>query len=174
MKKLEKIKIFFASLRLKNILAKIGRLGVGITIFQLINKFTLLFVNPTILVIFEFRTALILMIFFSIVLRYVMIKIYDSRKIDWFFIESLKRGDDVSLSKKTSIMRKILRYGGKYLLTTVLFIYDPFLIVIYFRKDHFKWNGIPTFKTWSLFILSCITCALVSAGWIKPIINVIF
>lgn len=93
----------------------------------------------------------------SVVLCYVLIKIYDLVKKDWFSLELLKhRGEDDI--EHNSITRKITKHKkrGKYVLLIALLLGDPTLTVLYYREGSYLYNGIPSKKVLLLFLISIV------------------
>lgn len=188
MKIINKIKQFFEFFKRKNIQKKVLQFGIGFTIFQVLNKIGIALINPVILLCFEIYKAIVLMIIVSFILRFTLIIIYDEKKTDWFFIEGIKKWfaewdgkTSPSIENKTKIVKIILyllikggKILGKILSHVALNFYDPFLTVIWARKGSFIWNNIPDLLTWLYFIISIISCALISASWIKPLLNFLF
>jgi len=184
---LNRLNLFFSSLReAEKIEIKISRFGLGVLIFQVINKSIIVLINPVILFLFEIKTALFFMIIVSLIIRYSLIKIYDKQKIDWFGIEKFKQWyaqwDRKVLPKEKQIIKKrivifILRKGGKYLgyplLILFFIVYDPFLLVIWLRKGNNAWDNIPNIFTLFFFVLSAIMCACISALWEKPLVELL-
>ncbi|MFA6251091.1 MAG: hypothetical protein WC603_00465 [Candidatus Paceibacterota bacterium] len=191
---LSKLGILFGSLKeAESIKIKVSRFFLGFLFFQIINKLGILLINPLIIFLFETKTAIIVMIVVSFIIRYILIKIYDNQKIDWFGLEKFKQWykqwDGTSLidenrTRMISIMIFILKKGGKYfgkpLLILVFIPYDPFLTVIIQRKGFNAWNNIPSLTTFLLFILSVTTCSFIYLGifdilvWLWEIIKNIF
>lgn len=160
---------------------KILNIGLGISVFQIVNKIGIGFINPMIVVLFDIRIALIVMFLVSILIRFGLIKLYDSLKIDWLYIEKIKEkqlhGEKILFKDKQNYNTKLIIFLSKYGRFSLIFFlifYDPFLLVIYQRTGSSAWNNIPSLTTFSLFIISCLACALIALSWTKPLVSLIF
>lgn len=102
----------------------------------------------------KYETAMILF-FCSVLVSCVFLKISDHFKGDWFKIEGIKNGEEIK--KKTFLIRILLRFTKRKTRSRVslfLFFVEPFILVLYYRDGHHRYNGIPTLKVWSFFLLS--------------------
>lgn len=160
---------------------KILNIGIGISIFQIVNKIGLGFINPIIVYIFDIKIAIVVMFLTSVLIRFCLIKLYDSLKIDWLYIEKIKEkqltGQTILVGSKNHCNTKLIVYlskFGRFFLIFVLVIYDPFLLVIYQRSGSNTWNNIPNITTLGLFLISCLACTLIALSWTKPLVNFIF
>lgn len=160
---------------------KILKIGTGVSVFQIVNKVGIGFINPTIVIFFDIEIAIIVMFLTSVLIRFCFIKLYDSLKIDWLYIEKIKEkqstGEKILVSGKSNRNTQLIVYLSKYGRFSLIFfliIYDPFLLVIYQRNGSNTWNNIPDITTFGLFLISCLACTLIALSWTKPLVNLIF
>ena len=142
-----------------------GKFALGILMYISLNSFIAWGIFPYLVIIYRNIFLNILAIFLvSILIRYSMIVIYDYLKFDWFFIEEIKKQEELRDKKKNRIIKKIEKYKalGNMALMIMLVMTDSVITVLYYRPDSFRWNGLEGKKTKALFILSNILGALIA------------
>jgi hypothetical protein len=114
---------------------------------------------------YSFLISLLIVFVSSFFLYYLVILIYDHSKMDPLRLENAKEKIEgkIEILEHSSTTRKIVwvnKYGNNFLLLIFVIVFDPNVTVFYCRKGHHQWNGIRGIRTWSLFIISMITCTL--------------
>ncbi len=122
----------------------------------------------------QFETTLYIFIF-NFFYRLFMIYLYDYKKKDYFKIEWLKENKNVIILETNSILRKIsrlnkikdffervywLKWVGIFIFFIGMCLIEPIFVVIYFREDFNKWNGIPDLKILIFFSFACLICSI--------------
>jgi hypothetical protein len=153
-----------------------SRFKKGVIVFIIINSAIKIF-EYKITRYYDFEVAIILMFLSSLIIRYIIIIIYDLIKVDWLLIEHLKEKHQQKqeATQNSSITRKISKYkriGKNFLLVALIFI-DPVITVLYYRKGHYVWNKIPNIKTLILFVISVMICTITLASTIYSVLALI-
>lgn len=113
--------------------------------------------------------SFLVLFFMALILNYFMVLGYDFFKRDLFGFEEIKRlkeqAHDPSI-KKTWIQKRILQFEKYGNLPLFLFLswYDPFMAVLYKRRDS-EFGGFTRRDYWILFISTLFSCAVWSGMW---------
>jgi len=103
---------------------------------------------------YDYFLALGLMFLSAIIIRYILVLLYDSIKIDFFAIEKYKANQKYKSNRITRKIDKIKKTSGKYGIGTGFATFDPAILVIYSRPGYFDWNGFGNNQVRLLFLLS--------------------
>ncbi len=150
------------------------RVRNGIIVQRIVSMSHAYALSPWVVMHNEFFTSILLLTSISIVLGLACIAVYDKTKTDWLLIESLKEAHcrNTVNELQNRITRFIIKWSkkGKGLLVVVLVLWDPAIAVLYCRSGYGLYNGIPNLKIWTLFLLSCILCAVLGVVGISGLI----
>ncbi len=102
----------------------------------------------------------ILMFIYSLILRRILILIYDIRRKDDFTFEKIKEKNNEIKNKMTEKIKKYKSFGN-FALFIFFNFYQPIFVIIYYREGTNKWNGIPNLRILLYFIISIFSCNLI-------------
>lgn len=107
--------------------------------------------------------AIIMMFVSSLILRFIFIIIYDIRKKDFILIEELKKNESRTEDEQNSVIRKItnLEKSKKgWIIFVGLLLFDPVVMVLYYRNGYYKWNNFSNLKVFGYFVASVLACTI--------------
>jgi len=137
---------------MKKIFDIIFKFGIGLTVQKVVGSFSGFIMSTYLLLIYNFETSIIILFFIRLATSSLLIWLYDKFKIDWLLIESFK--ESIEKKKLPHIKNNVIKIiqKGKFL----LILWDPTITVLAYRKESYKWNGIPNKKIFFIFLFSLI------------------
>lgn len=121
----------------------------------------------------NFINAFFWMVLISWLLRYLLVKIYDLLKKDYFLIENIKSTRENKESNRITRRIEKLKKLGKYFLMIGLISFDPIITALYYRPGYNKWNGLPDLKTKILFFVSDVICSLIAGSFMMGLVKIL-
>ena len=140
----------------KNILKRVGVFLFGILLVEGADYVFSLVVYPLVLYIFGLVDGTIILFIVATVTNYFQIRLYDKLKTDIFSFEWIKKL--LNSKNKKVVLVKTLHFIG----LIILIVYDPFLAVLYHRKNN---HGLVRRDYINLVVYTFIGCALWSSAW---------
>lgn len=146
------------------------RLGVGLGTYAfriLVSVLKILGLDPLLILLFDFRIAVIGIFVVSLIISFFLIWLYDQFKQDWFSIEYIKEirsgGGQHDTLIQSRFIRRIVTMSKieEYVLITVFLFIDPILVVLFTRKGHHKYDGFKSKKVVFLFVGSTFLSSIV-------------
>ena len=124
-----------------------------------------------------------MMIALAAIVNYHIIRAYDWAKVDWLYIEEIKKirdGEDVELTGILKWLKPLLKKGGVAAFF-VLCADDPVTAVLYLRKGSHLYNGLNG-REWRIFWAANLVANLYWIGaiattfesskyWLRPLVT---
>lgn len=109
---------------------------------------------------FGLMQGFVIMAPLSILLNLSLIKVYDLTGKDWLGAESVKEGKEALGKNKPTWLKKLIA-SSDIVAFILISIYDPFIAVIYLRKQEHAYKGLSK-RDWKIFLASTFVA---NAAW---------
>ena len=141
-------------MNVKSILTRIGTIGAGHTMLWVFNNFFDFIVYGAVIAHFGLVHGFMIMAPVSVLLNLFLIKVYDLTGKDWLGAESVKEGKEALVKDKPVWLRRLI-FSSDIAALILISIYDPFIAVIYLRKQEQAYKGLSK-RDWVIFFISTI------------------
>ncbi len=136
----------------KKLLLGGGRFATGIAMKKSMEFAFDYVLYPAALIWLGYIWGSVLMTAAAIILNYLIIRAYDWAKVDWLFIEEVKKirdGEDVKLTGILKWLKPLLKKGD-VVAFFALCADDPVTAVLYLRKGSHLYDGLDQ-REWRIF-----------------------
>lgn len=114
--------------------------------------------------------SFLIMFIISITIRLLTLIIYYWTNIDWLLIGEFRTKREHRNNSVTKKMHRLKKKGGISLFVGLFF--DPILLVIYYWKNSYEFNGILSKWIWLLFIVSDIVGVVIKGAVITGLVKI--
>lgn len=151
----------------RHILLKGGRFVTGVAMKKFVNTLFDYLLYPVVLSWLGYIWGGVALTALAFGLNLLIIRAYDWAKVDWFFIEDIKKirdGEDIQLPGFLNWLKPILRKGDVAAFFVLCFD-DPITATLYLRKGSHLYNGFSR-REWHIFTAANVVANLYwILGW---------
>jgi len=141
--------------------------SIGVATHFAINLFVNGFIAGYVTFHLSLLWSLLSLFFINILKVIIMVKIYDRFEKDVFGIETFKSGQ-IDERKVVRMVKKILHHlnrRGKFFTHVTLIVIDHFFGVVYIRREHRVYRGIPRQDWLAILLAMVISTPVIVFGW---------
>src|SRR3989339_2119862 len=141
--------------------------SIGVATHFAINLFVNGFIAGYVTFHLSLLWSLLSLFFINILKVIIMVKIYDRFEKDVFGIETFKSGQ-IDERKVVRMVKKILHHlnrRGKFFTHVTLIVVDHFFGVVYIRREHRVYRGIPRQDWLAILLAMVISTPVIVFGW---------